>query len=550
MSQHPLASHPAVWHVNVPLAAKGRRLDAHLGEVLQDQGLSRERIKTWIKAGRLILDGRECRKPNTLLAGGEQAELRGESPRAGLAPESGELHILFEDAHLAVLDKPAGLTVHPAPGLESGTLAHRLLHRYPELRDMDPQRPGIVHRIDKDTSGLLLVARSEAARLTLAEAFAARTVRKRYLALVAGVPHPPSGRIDAPIGRHPTQKVKMAVHKGGRPAVSDYETLHASPDSAFSLLGVRIHTGRTHQIRVHLRHLGHPILGDRLYGPGLQACPEQCRPETFEKLASRQMLHAWQLEFAHPASGERLDFRQPPPRDFLRLALQLSRSTQRVAVTGLPGCGKSALCRLLHEAGAPLFSADAAVAGLYEPGQDGWLFIRNRFGQRFLQQDAQDPDTAPLDRRALFAAMREDDELRREVEGAVHPMVRHQLETFWRRHARSRLAVAEIPLVLEAGEGWRHQAADLLVAVYCPRETRQKRLAKTRGWDQDTLAAMDAWQWSEQAKITACDLVVDNSQGMEDLRRRAGGLLHALRWLRRRRMRRLAASFEDIWGAQ
>lgn len=537
--------------MQTPQEALGRRLDAFLGDVLSNEGLSREKIKTWIKAGRLLRNGQVCRKPNTLLSGGEILELEADAPQSGMDPESGELHILYEDEYLAVLDKPAGLTVHPAPGLQTGTLAHRLLHRYPELAAMDPQRPGIVHRIDKDTSGLLLIARDESARLRLAEAFAARRVHKRYLALVAGVPNPQQGRIEAPIGRHPTQKVKMAVHPGGRPALSEYHVLHAARDKAFSLLDVRIHTGRTHQIRVHCRHMGRPILGDRLYGPGKATCPPQCNPVVFARLARRQMLHAWRLSLAHPISGEELAFQRPPPADFLRVALYLSRRVQRVAVTGLPGCGKSAVCKLMQEAGVPLFSADAAVAGLYAPGADGWLFLKNRFGHEFLvTNDGEASDKSQVDRRALFAAMRSDDNLRKEVEAAIHPMVRHQLEEFWHKHAGARLAVAEIPLLLEAGESWRREAADLLVAVYCPHMTRLERLAATRGWDEETLAAMDAWQWSEKAKINACDLVLDNSQGFAELERRTMGLLHVLRSLRRGRMRRLAAHLQGLWERQ
>lgn len=536
------------WRFTTPAEAKGQRLDRFLGEALQQEGLSREKIKTWIKTGKLLRDGAVCRKPNTLLGGGELLELQGETPDSSLTPESGELHILYEDAHCAVLDKPAGLTVHPAPGLEHGTLAHRLLHRYPELAEMNSERPGIVHRIDKDTSGLLLVARTESARLALAEAFAARRVEKHYLALVQGLPRKPHDSIDAPIGRHPTQKVKMAVHRGGRPARSDYLVLHVSEDQSWSLLAVRIHTGRTHQIRVHLRHIGHPILGDPLYGPGTAACPPRCRPEIFARLARRQMLHAWKLAFSHPASGERLEFLCPPPPDFPRLALYLSRRLQRVAVTGLPGCGKSALCGLLREAGAPLFSADTAVAALYEPGEDGWTFLRNRFGEAFMTTDARGAAADVVDKKKLFAAMQRDNALRREVEAAVHPMVRHRLESFWQGEARQRMAVAEIPLLLEAGEAWRRQAADLLVSVYRPRASRLERLAASRGWSEETLAAMEAWQWSEAAKLNACDLIVDNSGDLETLKRRGQGLLRVLRWLRARRMKLLAKRLQTLWG--
>lgn len=558
------------WRLNAPLTAKGHRLDAFLGQALQNEGLSREKIKAWIKAGKLLMDGAPCRKPNTLLAGGESMELQGQAPDSGLEPESGDLRILHEDEHCVVLNKPAGLTVHPAPGLNSGTLAHRLLHRYPELAEMDPQRPGIVHRIDKDTSGLLLVARNETTRLALSRAFAERQVEKHYLALVAGVPLAANGVIDAPIGRHPTKKVKMAIHKGGRPARSDYQVLHAEPNGAFSLLAVRIHSGRTHQIRAHLQHIGHPILGDSLYGPGRNACPPACREKIYATLASRQMLHAWRLGVTHPVSGEKLSFLLPPPKDFMRLALYLSRQLQRLAVTGLPGCGKSAVSQRLQQAGVPLFSADGAVAALYEPGEDGWTWLRNHYGDTYLHDcddlaehkrppnkrpankrpaDNYSTENCPVDKRKLFAAMRRDDALRREVENAIHPMVRHRLDEFWRQHRHSRLALAEIPLLLEAGEQWRRQAADLLLAVYCPRNIRLRRLESSRGWGQDVLAAMEAWQWPEAVKINACDLVLDNSQDMEALERRVTGLQRVLQGLRRKRMRRLAARLRQLWSS-
>ncbi len=520
-----------------------------MGEILHDEGISREKIKAWIKAGCLLRNGLPCSKPNTLLEGGEALELQGEAPASSIVPEKGALALMYEDADCLVLNKPAGLTVHPAPGLEAGTLAHRLVHRYPELAELDPQRPGIVHRIDKDTSGLLLVARNERTRLALAKAFAVRSIEKEYLALVAGVPDPPSGDIRAPIGRHPTQKVKMAVvAKGGRSAHSQYRVLHAAEDRSWSLLAVRIHTGRTHQIRVHLQHIGHPILGDRVYGPGQAACPAACRPEMLDKLASRQLLHAWRLRFEHPHSGEKLGFSCPPPPDFLRVALYLSRRVQRVAVTGLPGCGKSTVARLLERENIPLFSADAEVAALYEPGRDGWLFIKNRFGEAFLHETpGLPPEKCPVDKRCLFSELKKNEQLRREVESAVHPMVRHRLELFWGRHRRQRVALAEIPLLLEAGASWRDKAVDIVAGVYCPATLRLERLRSTRHWDVETLATMDSWQWPEATKLNACDLIIDNSKDLAALERHTQGVLRVLRWLRVGRMRRLAAALRGLW---
>jgi 23S rRNA pseudouridine1911/1915/1917 synthase len=532
------------WRTEAGQSAAGLRLDAFLAAELEGQGISREKVKSWIKAGKLLLDGRVCRKPNTRLAGGEALELSHEPEHTPLTPESGSLDILHQERRFLVLDKPAGLTVHPAPGLPAGTLVHRLLHEFPELARMEGLRPGIVHRIDKDTSGLLLVALDEQTRQELAQAFARRSVHKEYLTLVAGVPAPPEGVIDLPMGRHPLHKVKMAVlPKGGKPARSDYRVLHQDPLERFSLLGVRIHTGRTHQIRVHLSHLGRPILGDRLYGVALTA-PSRCK-----KLAPRQMLHAWRLGFEHPDSRERLDFQRPPPKDFLGLALCLSRRVQRVVIVGMPGCGKSSLARLLESSGAPLFSADAVVAALYEPGEDGWHFVKSRYGEEYLQPGDSPLEQRPVDRKALFQAMRAEDAVRREINAALHPMVRHRLEAFWQAHADHRLALAEVPLFLEAGAQWR-ELADVVVGVRCPRALRLQRLHENRGWDDQTLAAFESWQWSEDKKLAACDLMVDNDSDEEALQRRALELLHELRELRRVEARTLALRLRRIWGEQ
>ncbi len=542
-----------VWSGVTPPESAGTRLDAFVAAQLQEQGLSREAVKNWIKQGNLLLDGSECRKPNTRLSGGERLELRWELQGTTLAPETGTLDIVYKDRHVLVLDKPAGLTVHPAPGLPEGTLVHRLLHRFPEIGDMPGLRPGIVHRIDKDTSGLLLIALDEPTRQKMSQAFAARQVEKEYLALVAGVPAPPEGTLVQPIGRHPTHKVKMAVvAKGGKPARSDYRVLHIGADNRFSLLAVRIHTGRTHQIRVHLSHAKHPILGDHTYGGAMATNTPPATPLPCSKLAQRQMLHAWRLGFEHPESGERLDFLRPPPSDFKRLALCLSRTLQRVVVTGMPGSGKSTLARLLHEAGVPLFSADAEVGRLYAPGADGWHFIKSRFGEEFLiapdfPQTHGHADQRQVDRKALFTAMQERDEVRREINAALHPMVRHRMAEFWKAHANCRFAVAEVPLFLEAGGNWRESMSDIVVGVRCSQEMRLRRLQENRGWDARTVASFDAWQWPEDKKLGACDLVVDNDAGLHELQHRARELLNTLKTKRRHHMRTLAAKLEALF---
>ncbi len=543
------------------IATRHGRLDTLLTMALGERGLSRERVKSLIREGHVLVGGVPETRPSAKLLGGERITLasgedffRAQTP--SLEPIPGPLHILHEDAHLVVLDKPAGLTVHPAPSCREPTLAHRLAARYPELVTHPPgapERPGVVHRLDKDTSGLLVAARTEPTRLALAQDFAARRVRKEYLALVVGVPDPPAGAVDAPLGRHPAIKVKMAVMpKGGRPAQTDYRTLWADPAGRFSLLAVRIHSGRTHQIRVHLQHLGHPILGDPLYAEPMGEAVRQLLARLPDTLRPRgQMLHAQRLAFRHPATGEALAFVTPPPIAMRRLPLLLSRGLQRVVVTGAAGSGKTTVARALAaRLGAPCFSADEAVATLYQPGGEGFDFLRQRFGERFMTMD--DAGAETVRRRALFKAMRDDPALRREVEAFLHPLVLHRLERFWReqtaREDAPRAAVAEIPLFHEAaardsGRGpdredvWR-ECADVVVGVYCPEATRRARL-QARGWDEATAAAIDAWQWPQADKLRASGLVCNNAGNLDALDAAVTSLAEALRFLRREAVRRL-----------
>ena len=284
------------------------RLDRFLAEV--HPAVSRSRWKQLIEDGRVTIAGTAARKTNTALKPGETVQcILPEPEPVGLVPADIPLAILFEDPDLIVLNKPAGLVVHPAPGHAADTLVNALLHHCADLQGIGGElRPGIVHRLDKDTSGVLVVAKNEQAHAALVAQFAAHTVRKEYLALAWGVLKKPAGEILQPVGRHPVHRQKMAVTARGRAAVTRYEVLAAGPRAA--LLRVRIETGRTHQIRVHLAHLGHPVVGDRTYGrarPGLP--PELALP--------RQMLHAHVLEIAHPRTGARLVCTAPPPADFL-----------------------------------------------------------------------------------------------------------------------------------------------------------------------------------------------------------------------------------------
>ena len=535
-----------IWEREIPSGNRGVRLDKFWADELAGEGVSRGRIKAWIEAGLALVDGEVVDRGKHKLFGRETVVLRaapaepGEGD-AGAVP--GNLDVLFEDAHVAVVDKPAGLTTHPAPGEPGPTLVNLCLHRWPDMAGgvsgMDGQRPGIVHRLDKDTSGLIAVARTESDRLALASDFADRRVRKVYLAIVHGCPSRPEGTIDAPIGRHPTRKTAMAVtDKGGREARSDYRVLWTGPRGLASLVAVRIHTGRTHQIRVHMAHIGHPLLGDAVYGPRENAEWSR-RSDRLASLAPRQMLHAFFLSFRHPASGETVTLWREPPEDFRTLLAGLERECFRVGIVGMPGCGKSALLSCLRESGLPCFSADGCVAGLYAPDGDGAVMIAQRFGGAYTLEDG------GVDKPGLFAAMRGSEGVRREVMELVHPMVRHACEEFFRAHRDDPAAFAEIPLLLESG--WGKEQVDAVAGVRCPSDKRTGELRRLRGLAPETLAVFDSWQWPEPDKLAACDLVLENAGGLAELEGEAARLADWAGDRFRARNREFAAWLDGLW---
>jgi 23S rRNA pseudouridine1911/1915/1917 synthase len=303
-----------------PAAARSR-LDRWLAAQLP--ALSRARLQALIEEGRVRLDGAPARASARVRAG-QRVHVHIPAPAAA-APRAEDipLTVVHEDPHLLVLDKPAGMSVHPGAGRGEGTLVNALLHHVRDLSGVGGVlRPGIVHRLDRGTSGLLVVAKDDATHRALAEQFARRSVEKEYLAVVLGVPHPREGRITAPIGRHPVQRKRMAVReRGGRAALSAYRVEEALDGAA--LVRVRIHTGRTHQIRVHMAAVGHPVAGDREYG-GTRTPPSR-RARSRAALAGmrRPALHAARLAFTHPATGERLRFESPAPPDITALVQEL-----------------------------------------------------------------------------------------------------------------------------------------------------------------------------------------------------------------------------------
>jgi 23S rRNA pseudouridine1911/1915/1917 synthase len=296
----------------VPVTAAGRRFDQTLAEMFPQY--SRSRLTGWVKAGQVLLDGEKA-APRHLLHGGElvvlEAELENE---VEAAPEAMDLAILFEDDDLLVLDKPAGLVVHPGAGNPAGTLLNALLHHSPKLVELP--RGGIVHRLDKDTSGLMVVAKSIAAHTALVAMLSRHDVHRQYEAVVLGT-RVAGGTIDEPLGRHQHDRLRQGVREeedGGKHAVTHYRIRERF--RAHSVMQCNLETGRTHQIRVHLAHVGHPIVGDPLYGNGLRL-PRGATQELVDALRGfrRQALHAENLAFVHPVTGEELSFDSPRPAD-------------------------------------------------------------------------------------------------------------------------------------------------------------------------------------------------------------------------------------------
>ena len=302
-----------VFHIG--RGESGERLDRFLLAHLP-KGCSRAQIQRWIEQGDVTVDDRPA-KPGLRLKSGHAIQLvppnQPEIPP--LAPEPIPLDIVYEDAQLLVINKQPGLVTHPAQGHWTGTLVQAVLYHMQsrgerlERRGQEPMRPGIVHRLDKDTSGLLIVAKTEAAHRALSKQLAARQIHRTYLAVVEGLMPRDEGTINAPIGRHLTHRKEFTVRAGGREAVTHYRVLQRSSKSVlpgaapYKVLEVRLETGRTHQIRVHLVHIGHPVLGDPVYGR--RRAPE----------LTRQLLHAHKLAFTHPLTGKALEFEAPPPGD-------------------------------------------------------------------------------------------------------------------------------------------------------------------------------------------------------------------------------------------
>jgi 23S rRNA pseudouridine1911/1915/1917 synthase len=294
--------------IEIIVGAGSIRLDKYIAEKVPE--ISRVRVKELIEAGSISLNG-QAAKPSIIVKMGDLIKIAIPAPPpTGHKPEDIPLKMVYENKDLAVIDKPPGLTTHPAPGHPDGTLLNALLARYPELQEGEGDRPGIVHRLDKDTSGLMVVARSRQAQAALSQQFKERQVTKVYLVLVKGRLEPKSGIIEGAIGRHPLNRKKMAISDDGREARSQYDVVKYY--KGYTLLEVRIFTGRTHQIRVHLAAIGFPVVGDETYGFKFESFP-------------RQFVHSHRLSFKDPGTGEVLSFCSDLPPD---LADGLARLAQ------------------------------------------------------------------------------------------------------------------------------------------------------------------------------------------------------------------------------
>ncbi|MBC3767903.1 23S rRNA pseudouridine(1911/1915/1917) synthase RluD [Neptunicella marina] len=307
----------------VPEHLFGKRLDQGLAEMFPDY--SRSRIKNWILAGQVLLDGEVKQAPREKLQGGEAVEIKAEIEiQQTHQAEEIELNIVYEDEQILVINKPADLVVHPGAGNSEGTVLNALLAHFPEIAKVP--RAGIVHRLDKDTTGLMVVAKTIEAQTHLVDQLQHREISREYEAVAIGT-MVAGGTVDAAIGRHATKRTSMAVREGGKPAVTHYRVKEKF--RAHTYLRLKLESGRTHQIRVHMSHLRHPLVGDQLYG-GRPRPPKAASQEVIDMLRGfkRQALHAAQLELFHPISGEWMSWQAPLPEDFVALLNVLREDTR------------------------------------------------------------------------------------------------------------------------------------------------------------------------------------------------------------------------------
>lgn len=312
-----------ILSAEVRLEQMGQRLDQTLAELFPDY--SRSRLKTWIEGDLVLVNGQINNVPRSKVYGGEQVEITVEvDDETRFEAENIPLDIVYEDEHILVINKPKDLVVHPGAGNPKGTVLNALLYHYPEIAEVP--RAGIVHRLDKDTTGLMVVAKTIPAQTKLVRDLQKRKITREYEAIASGI-MTKGGTVDQPMARHPTKRTHMAVHPLGKPAVTHYRIMERFRD--YTRLRLRLETGRTHQIRVHMAHIAHPLLGDQTYG-GRPRPPKNASEELMRVMREfkRQALHAVMLRLAHPISGKMMEWYAPLPADFVELVEALKADYQ------------------------------------------------------------------------------------------------------------------------------------------------------------------------------------------------------------------------------
>ncbi|GAB6162549.1 dephospho-CoA kinase [Desulfothermus naphthae] len=501
------------------------RIDKFLHQKLSHLGYSRQGVKELIEKGQVFVNRKKVIKPSQKISNKDVVEVL-ICENNEIKPVQGNLKILYEDDYLVVIDKPKGLVTHPAPSCKEPTLVNYLLYKFPRIKELDSERPGIVHRLDRDTTGLMVVALQKKAQELLQGLFSKRKIEKKYLALVMGVLEKKQEELRFFMDRDHRSKTKMRVYSDeGRESITRYRVIYEFKDYNLSLVEVEILTGRTHQIRVHFSHIGHPVLGDPLYSKG-----KKIENKIISRLVKRQMLHSWNLSFKHPILNRELKFVSKVPKDFFRVLLYVSKKRPMVVgVTGGVGCGKSMVAKLLTKGGVPYWSADKAVETLYRKGNSGYEMIKRSFGLEFV-----DEQNGIVNKKKLFMNMSQDENFRTQVEQIIHPIVFEDMMEFISKNKTKNMVILEIPLLIEAG--WHKDPGkrvfDLIVGVFCSNEIRIKRLEEIRGWNKTQVREVDKWQLPQKEKLRHCDIIIDNSSTLEKTHKKVAYLRRLLREIR------------------
>ncbi len=521
----------------------GLRLDIYLYNKLKHTS-SREKVKQAIVDGCCIVNNVVCFLPSKRLKTGAKVifSFQEKEQAARTTSQYSQLDILYQDEYFVIINKPPGLTVHPGASVLGETLIDSLLQHFPQLAQQEGDRPGVVHRLDKDTSGLICIALTEKARLALIQMFADRLIFKEYLALVHGVPKQ-CGQIQTNFGRHPTVRIKMAVLSKGKFSDTRWNVLYAGYRARYALVLISIHTGRTHQIRVHMEHIQHPILGDQVY------CSED-KKKLFSEVASRQMLHAWKLSFKHPFTGQDLQVSCSPPTDFFSTAWSLEKRPVQVVLTGVAGSGKSLALSMLKTYGVATWSADDVVDHLYSPGGEVWKIFWERYGEVFI------PDKkCPIDKNRLWLALSGSLNVSidvHELNMIVHPFVLQELMLFWEKSFEQGLpyAVAEVPLWFESAASFDQIktnkpwiAPDAVVGIFCPEEVLHKRLEE-RSWAIEKQQQIHLWHFRQEQKLKKCSYVIKNIGDIPLLEKEVKNFFSQLEEMAKSRRH----DFKKIWG--